>query len=296
MRFAISVLAILILVRAAQANDSDKPWQILGRVVDEKGAPVEDFEAATFWLSNGNWWDENGELLKEAKAGKLWTNEGVLVASPKQAVKRLPEGRFSFTVDGYERITLCASTSVTSVAALSRSTRAQADKPVTITIAPLTRVTAKVYSSEAGRTPDWTTAAIWVPGDKGKDWRLMRCGSFRGQISFLLPPGNYDLSVASLSPNAELPKRKGQHGIRVEIPRGKTTLDLGVLNVERLRDKDGIARDYSQFYGKEPPELTVTDARGVPKGVKLADFRGKWVVLDFWASGAALARMAACPS
>jgi thiol-disulfide isomerase/thioredoxin len=111
----------------------------------------------------------------------------------------------------------------------------------------------------------------------------MRCGSFRGQISFLLPPGNYDLSVGSLSPNADLPKQKGQHGILLEIPRGKVTLDLGVLNVERPRDKDGIARDYSQFYGKEPPELTATDVRGVPKGIKLADFRGKWVLLDFWA-------------
>ena len=56
-----------------------------------------------------------------------------------------------------------------------------------------------------------------------------------------------------------------------------------MLTVERPRDKEGIARDFSQFYGKEPPELTVTDARGVPKGVKLADFRGKWVLLDFWA-------------
>ena len=109
------------------------------------------------------------------------------------------------------------------------------------------------------------------------------CGSFRGQISFLLPPGNYELDVGSRSPNADLPAPKGQNGIRVEILRGKTTLDLGVLNLERPRDKDGIARDYSQFYGKEPPELAVTDARGVPKGVKLADFRGKWVLLDFWA-------------
>ena len=56
-----------------------------------------------------------------------------------------------------------------------------------------------------------------------------------------------------------------------------------MLNVERPRDKDGIAHDYSQFYGKEPPELAVTDARGVSKNVKLADFRGKWVLLDFWA-------------
>ena len=49
------------------------------------------------------------------------------------------------------------------------------------------------------------------------------------------------------------------------------------------KDKDGIARDYSQFYGKAPPELAITDALGVSKDVKLEDFRGKWVLLDFWA-------------
>jgi thiol-disulfide isomerase/thioredoxin len=122
----------------------------------------------------------------------------------------------------------------------------------------------------------------------------------------LLPPGKYDFDVYSQSPDARLLRpnnRKGSdtlaarlidgaietlvdtpvRGIRVEVPEGKDSLDLGVLNVALPRDKDGIARDYSQFYGKEPPELAITDARGVPKGVKLADFRGKWVLLDFWA-------------
>ena len=108
MHFPMSVLATLILVGVARADDSDQPWQIHGQVVDEQGKPVEDFEAATFWLSNGNWWDERGELLKEAAAGKLWTNEGVLAASPKQRAKRLPEGKFSLTVDGFPRITLFA--------------------------------------------------------------------------------------------------------------------------------------------------------------------------------------------
>jgi thiol-disulfide isomerase/thioredoxin len=283
MRFLSSVLATLILVGAARADDSDKPWQIHGQVVDEQGNPVGDFEAGMFWLSNGNWWDERGELLKEAAAGKLWTNEGVLVAGPKQRAKQLSQGRFSLTVDGYKRIVLLALDKRHERGGIVSVDQSAADKPVTITIVPLTRVTAKVYSAEAGRTPEHTSALIWVPGDKGNDWKLMLCGSFRGQISFLLPPGNYNLDVDSQSPNATLPAPKGQRGIRVEIPRGKTTLDLGVLNVERPRDKDGIARDFSQFYGKEPPDLTVTDARGVPKGVKLADFRGKWVVVDFWA-------------
>jgi thiol-disulfide isomerase/thioredoxin len=100
----------------------------------------------------------------------------------------------------------------------------------------------------------------------------------RGEISFLLPPGKYNFEGGSSSPNASIPTP-----ICVEIPRGKTTFDLGVLDVARPRDKDGIARDLSQFYGKEPPALSITDARGVAKDIKLADFRGKWVLLDFWA-------------
>jgi thiol-disulfide isomerase/thioredoxin len=282
MRFRISVLATLILVGAARADDSDKSWQLKGQVVDEQGKPVEDCEAAPIWLANGNWWDERGELLKEAEAGKLWTNEGVIVPIPQHRAKRLPEGRFSLTV-GDPRITLFALDKHQERGGIVSVDQIAADKPVKITIAPLTRVTAKVYSTEAGRTPELTNALIWVPGDKGKYQKLMLCGSFRGQISFLLPPGNYELRVDSRSPNAKLPAPQGQSGIRVEIPRGKATLDLGVLNVERPRDKDGIARDFSLFYGQEPPKLAVTDARGVPKGVKLADFRGKWVLLDFWA-------------
>jgi peroxiredoxin len=280
MRFRLSVLATLILVGVTRADDSDKPWQIHGQVVDEQGKPVEDFEAATIWVSNGNLWDERGELLKEE--GKLWVNEGVLAASPKHRAKRLPEGRFSLTVDGNPRINLFALDKRHQRGGIVSVDQSAADKPVTIKIAPLTRVTAKVYSTEAGRTPERTNSLIWVPGDKGKYWGLMHCRSLRGQVSFLLPPGSYELEVESKSPNAALPAPKGQTGIRVEIPRGKTTLDLGVLNVERRRDKDGIARDFSQFYGKEPPELAVTDARGVPKEVKLADFRGKWILLDFW--------------
>ena len=251
-RFPTGVLAILIIVGVARADEADRPWQICGQVVDEQGKPVEDFEAATFWLANGNWWDEKGELLKAAAAGKLWTNEGVLAPSPHHRAKRLPEGKFTLAVDGHPRITLFAIDKRHERGGIVSVDQSAADKPITITIAPLTRLTAKVYSSEAGKTPEQTNALIWVPGDKDKYWKLMLCGSFRGQISFLLPPGNYELDVSSTLPNAALPAPKGQKGITVEIPRGKTTLDLGVLDVARPRDNDGIPHDYSQFYGKEP--------------------------------------------
>ncbi|NOY41196.1 MAG: TlpA family protein disulfide reductase [Planctomycetes bacterium] len=295
MHYLTSVLAILILVGAARADDSDKPWQIHGQVVDEQGMPVEDFEAATFWISNGNWWDEKGELLKEAAAGKLWKNEGVLAARPNGIATRLPEEKFSLKIESEPRIAVFAVDKLHEYGGIVLVERSQADKPITVTMAPLARVTAEVYCSEAGRTPDWSCAAVYVPDSKGNQTKLMVCGSFRGQISLLLPPGIYHLDVYSESPNGSIRSPKepaGEdatacspvHRIRVEVPRDKTTLDLGVLNVVLPRDNDGIAHDYSQFYGKEPPELEITDARGVPKGVKLADFHGKWVLLDFWAA------------
>ena len=46
-----SVLAILcMLTPIARADAKDEPWEINGQVVDEQGKPVEDFEAATFWV------------------------------------------------------------------------------------------------------------------------------------------------------------------------------------------------------------------------------------------------------
>ena len=291
MRYPTSLLAILMLVGAARADDSDKPWQIHGQVVDEQGVPVEDFEAATWWLSNGNWWDEKGELLEEASAGKLWTNEGVLATHPRNMVERLPEGRFSLTVEGWSRKPIFALDKRHERGGIVVVEQSAADQAVTITLAPLVRVTAKVYCSEAGKTPDWLSAQIYVSDGKSK---LITCGSYRGEISFLLPPGKYDLQARSTSPNAMLLTSKEQagkdavagppaRGIHIEVPRGKPTLDLGVLDLALPRDKDGLPRDSTQYYGKAPPELAITDARGVPKNVKLVDFRGKWVVLDFWA-------------
>jgi len=248
MHYPTIVLTILILVGAARADDSDKPWQIHGQVVDEQGMPVEDFEAATFWLSNGNWWDEAGELLKEAAAGKLWKNEGVLAASPKRIATRLPEGRFSLTTDGRPSVSVFAVDKRHERGGIVSVERSAADKAVTIAIAPLVRVTAEVYCFEADRTPDYSCAVVILPAG-GRINKLTLCGSLRGKISLLLPPGEYYLDVYSQGPDARIITPKsliGKYaasaadllmpGVRVEIPRGKTTLDLGVFNVTLPRD------------------------------------------------------------
>lgn len=51
MHYRASVLAILcLLAPIARADAADESWEIHGQVVDEQGKPVEDFEAATFWV------------------------------------------------------------------------------------------------------------------------------------------------------------------------------------------------------------------------------------------------------
>src|SRR5438309_766803 len=164
---------------------------------------------------------------------------------------------------------------------------AQADKPVTIALRPLVRVHGTIDCPEAGRTPDWTMAVVHPPDDSTNYLHFTQCGSIQGKFSFLLPPGKYDLDVTSGSPSARLVRPREQEdrdapakvpltlrgisdgisrmlnartprGIRIDVP-AQGELDLGVLNVSLPRDKDGIARDYSQFYGKEPPALAITD-------------------------------------
>ena len=39
----------------------------------------------------------------------------------------------------------------------------------------------------------------------------------------------------------------------------------------------------SRLYGKPAPPLHVADARGVSKSVRWSDFKGRWVLVEFWA-------------
>jgi len=298
MHYPASVLMILILMGAARADDSNQSWEIRGRVVDVYGKPVEDCEVSTYWSSNGKQWNDAGEVFKvESKADRanFWKEEGVLAARSQNLAERLPDGQFTnLRINGPSRVSVVAIDGARQLGGLVVAERSASRKPVTITLLPLVRVTGKIYCPEIKGTPGWTVATVHPAGDSENCLHFTHCGSLKGEFSFLLPPGKYDLAVRSESPEASMPQLAAMThqdsatvlllygGVRIEVPRGKGTLDLGVLNVAIRKNKDGVAGDYSRFYGKAPPALAITDARGIPQGTKLADFRGKWVLLYFW--------------
>jgi thiol-disulfide isomerase/thioredoxin len=298
MKFATSVLTFGLLIAAAHADAPDESWEVHGQVVDEPGEPVEGFVAASFWSSNGRQWDDTGKLIKiESKAdyGKMWKQEGILVPHPQCLAKQMTDGHFNLEADLSKRprISVFATDILQQRGGLVSVEKIDAAKPVTIALLPMVRVTGEVYCSEAGKTPGWTMAVVHPPGDMGNYLHFTHCGSLNGKFSFLLPPGQYDFDVYSQEPNARMPKPherkpmdapidmpKYLSGIRITVPRGQLTLDLGRLDVVPV--ESDTLDPLTEYYGKKPPELTITDVRGASKSVRLADLRGKWILLDFW--------------
>ena len=268
----------------------DQSWTIRGDVVNQNGESIFDFEAAEIWSSNGVYWDEYGEIPRSERM-KIWKHEGVLANRPQFTAEKTSEGSFSLQIDNRPRVPVYVVNHQRTQGGILLVDRLSADRKVTVELEPLVRVTAELYCPEAGRPPDFAKAQVYVVG--GDNLNLTSCGTYKGIVSFLLPAGEYEISARGSSPICEMsvPTKPvdvpiwGEYarGMRFTVPRDSKKLELGVLELKLPKDSDGNAVDSTRLYGQTPPELSVVDARGVPKDVSLEDFRGKWVLLDFWA-------------
>jgi hypothetical protein len=85
-------------------------------------------------------------------------------------------------------------------------------------------------------------------------------------FEFVLPAGKYLFHSSTL--DGLVAERT------VTLTADRPEHDLGTIDMKASK----IAR----LKGKLAPEWVVTDARGVKADVKLADYKGKWVYLEFW--------------
>ena len=139
-----------------------------------------------------------------------------------------------------------------------------AGEPLRGTLVPVRTVRARFTCEGLGGKPEWTN--VYVQSPKGNS-RISAMDSQDAAFEVLLPVGTYKLWMYG----NDVKDIRRDH----EVPPGEGVHDLGAVEFEPTF--------LALHHGKELPDWTVTDARGVEKGkALLSDFRGKWVLVEFW--------------
>jgi thiol-disulfide isomerase/thioredoxin len=164
-----------------------------------------------------------------------------------------------------------------------------------IRLVPLVTVRGSFDGPAPGQRPSWTHVYVHVAEDPTRplqSTRIVSCGSFEARFEVRLPPGKYTLQAYSQFADSEhfegqlIPDQaivlEPEHR---EVDLGRLTLAPHRPNRDSLETRakaEGSWYDYTQHYGEPAPQWHASDARGVNKDARVADFRGKWLLIDFW--------------
>jgi len=203
--------------------------------------------------------DSDGNPIAGAAVATLW-GEG----RPHSAVTTDQEGRFTLEVDNRGRpVAILVMDAERKRGAVSRFSDRSFGKERTLKLEPLVKVHGKFFCKDLKKKPSWTN--VYVNALPGKI-RVARHSSQEAEFSFLLPPGEYQLYMYGTDTTTIT---------REEFVNGdEGTIDLKTVNLP--------ATNLAKMYGKKAPAWNVTDTRGVKRNVKLSDYRGKYVLLEFW--------------
>jgi len=292
----VSRMTIVFLSVAALASAAEKR-EVRGRVVDDAGRPVAGAAVGEFWRANGPLLDPQGkpyDLKRPEDVRAFWGGLGRMEPSTAAPTVTGPDGRFSMKVPNYCR-GLMAMDPARTTGGLTVLPEGKGAEPVLIRLGPLVKVHGRIEGPAAGERPTWTHVYTLLPDDPARpidSGRLVSCGSFEARFEMSLPPGRYVLQAyndpldAYVNPSPE-----------VDLTGAARDVDLGVLKLssEITHTSVKIAKakaagawgDLAKRYGQESPPWHLTDARGLSKDAKLADFKGKWVLLYFWGFGCA---------
>jgi len=207
--------------------------------------------------------DADGNPVAGVEVAPMWD------ASPKgmvafRGVATNAKGEFTLPVDFHGRpIVVMAVDEERARGAVTRFSKKSIGKARELTLERLVRVHGRFSCTELGTAPPWTNVYVrYLPGNV----RFLQCGSREAAFDFKLPPGDYQLYMYGSDVKSK------SHGQWVEGDEG--AIDLETIDLE--------ATVVAKHYGKELPKWNVTAARGAEQGVKLSDFRGKWILLEFW--------------
>lgn len=222
-----------------------------GRAQEDEGATIA-----------GKVVDADGRPVKGVDVAPVWVFEGA-GAVPMEGVVTAEDGSFRITVQTWgDPWFLTAMDGSRGRAAFARGGPAAPKEPLLLTLAPSMRVHGTISCKDLGAGTDWTM--VYAESGDGKD-RLGQCESVEGRFSLVLPAAPWTLNMYGTDLDHRFVQVAAKPGADV---------DLGAVGLE--------ATVLARHHGKPLPPWTVTEARGAKKDVQLADFRGKWLLVEFW--------------
>jgi thiol-disulfide isomerase/thioredoxin len=206
--------------------------------------------------------DASGKPVVGAELASYWSGEeGVL--KEYKAVCTDAEGRFSIKPRRDNRpMTVLALDKERKTGGIFSVDAKSIGKLIVVKMEALVHVKGSFYCREMNFKPTWTNVYIMTPDGE----RFLGDSSDKAAFSLLLPPGKYKF---------------WGYGTDIEGVKQDLTIsaDQPVLDMKTI---DARPTTIARNKGKEPPKWFVTDARGVKKDVTIGDFKGKWVLVDFF--------------
>ena len=208
--------------------------------------------------------DAGGKPVAGVDVARFWSSSKERMTALGK-VSTDVDGRFSIRADESEQGgALLAFDADQQRGALAVVSSNAPGEPLVMKLGPLVTVRGQFTCAELGGPAGWCNAYFSLTNP---DVRLVQSESSEATFFAKLPPGDYKI-----------------HGYGGESVKGITTnlsltasqpfVDLGKIDLQ--------ATPIGRVYGKPAPPWHVTDARGLPRNVQIADLRGKWVLLEFW--------------
>jgi peroxiredoxin len=140
---------------------------------------------------------------------------------------------------------------------------------------PLTATEPEEQRAEFNRFLETADGRVWQQAHRSYDVEIDNEGAFKIED---VPEGNYNLQARLRESPAEGGEPIASFSTNIEVSgtglhRGDMTMDLGSMELTLKK----VLR-----IGDEAPPFEVKTVDGAP--LRLADFRGKYVLLDFWAT------------